>query len=253
MLRLLREPLIVFRNMNRWQHLYYWLLPLLAGWLFTAMYFSGVSWMQEIIAPASNREFGLLENLGAVLIVCSFFVVLKISMLPMKPVFKVFGVLTCLVTVVMFLEEIDYGLHFIEWMKGIPHGEGLQIRNFHNRGNNTNNLKTVAYVTLLSMFMVMPYVDRLKRHRLGKVLVPSKMILFTVLATALVALLHEALDPYGLPSNGSLDSNQSEFEEVVIYYTFFVYFREKYIQFRKSPELLTDWARSRGARSKSEG
>ena len=243
------KPLTVFRNMSRVQHLYYWVIPLLAGWTFTAMYFSRIGWMQEIIAPAYNREFGLVENLGALLIACSVIVVVKISLLPMRPVFKAISVLACLITIVMFLEEIDYGLHFIEWFKGIAPGEGLQVRNFHNQGNNTDNLKSIAYVTLAAMFMIMPYVDSLKRYRLAKMLVPSKMIFFTVVATALVALLHEALDPYGLPTNQALDSNQSEFEEVLIYYTFLVYFREKHMQFRSAPELLTQsWTRSkRGA------
>jgi hypothetical protein len=85
---------------------------------------------------------------------------------------------------------------------------------------------------------VLPYLDSLKKYRLVKMVCPSKKILFTVLATALVALLHEALDPYNLPTNGSLNSNQSEFEELLMYYTFFIYFREKYAQFKSTPELL---------------
>ena len=236
---MLREPLTVFRNMSRMEHLAYWVLPLLAGWTFIAMYFSQIHWMQELIAPAFNREFGLLENLGAVLILCSLAVLIKISRLPLKPAFKGVVLLACMVTGLMFLEEIDYGLHLIEWVKGVSQEEGVQIRNFHNQGNNTNNIKLVANVLLASIFVILPYVDALKRYRAVKIVSPSKMIVFTVVATALVALLHEALDPYGLPSNRALDSNQSEFEEVLIYYTFLVYFVEKYRQFKSSPELLT--------------
>lgn len=244
--RFLREPLTVFRNMSPKQHLYYWVLPLLAGWTFTAMYFSGIRWMAEVIAPTYDREFGVLENLDTLLIACTLAVLIRISFLPMRPVFRAISVLACLATVVMFLEEIDYGLHWIEWMRGIPPGTGAQIRNLHNQGNSTNDLKAIANVILAALFVIVPYVDRLKRFRLVRLVSPSKMVLFTVLATALVALLHEALDPYNLPTNRSLDSNQSEFEELLIYYTFFVYFREKYIQFRNAPELLSKpWARSK--------
>lgn len=225
--------------MSTREHLAYWVLPLLAGWTFIAMYFSQIHWMQELIAPAFNREFGLLENLGAALILSSLAVLLKISRLPMKPAFRVVVLFACALTGLMFLEEIDYGLHLIDWVNGVPHGAGAQVRNFHNQGNNTNNIKLVANVMLASIFVILPYIDALKRYRVVKILSPSKMIVFTVVAAAFVALLHEALDPYGLPSNRSLDSNQSEFEEVVIYYAFLVYFVEKYRRFKSAPELLT--------------
>src|SRR5262245_26118243 len=105
MLRVLREPLIVFRNLSRREHLYYWALPLLAGWTFTAMYFSGIGWMGEIIAPTYDREFGLLENLDAVFILLTLVVLVKIAFLPMKPLFRIAIVFACLATVLLFLEE----------------------------------------------------------------------------------------------------------------------------------------------------
>jgi hypothetical protein len=238
MLRFLLAPLTVFKSMSRREHLLYWALPLLAGWFATAMYFSGISWMQELIAPAYNREFGLLENIDALLIACTLAVLIRMSLLPMRPLFKATAVLACLVTALLFLEEIDYGLHVIDWMKGIPPSAEAEIRNLHNQGDNTDNIKAVANLILATLFVVLPYIDSLKRYRLVKMLCPSKMICFTVIATALVALLHQALDPYNLPSNRALDSNQSEFEEMLIYYTFLVYFREKYTQFKTTPEYL---------------
>ena len=238
MLRFLIEPLLVFRNMSRSQHLYYWVLPLVAGWMFTAMYFSGVGWMGEIIAPTYDREFGLLENLDALLILCILVILIRIAFLPMTPIFRLAVGVACLATAFMYLEEIDYGLHWIEGMKGIPPGQGAAIRNLHNQGKNTSDLKAVANVIFGVVFVILPYIDRLKRFRLMKMVSPSKMVLFTVIATALIALTHQALDPYHLPSNHVLDSNESEFEEVLIYYTFFVYFREKYAQFSRVPELL---------------
>jgi len=233
-----RGPLAVFRNMSLPQHFYYWVLPLAVGWTFQATYFSNIYWMQEVVAPAYDREFGLLENLGSLWIAAALVVLLRISLLPMRPVFRLAAVLACLVTALLFLEEIDYGLHIIEWLQGIPPGQGAQVRNIHNQGGNTDRIKAVANVLLAAMFVILPYVDGLKRYRVVKILCPSKMIFFTVVATGLVALLHEALDPYNLPTNGSLSSNQSEFEELLIYYTFFVYFREKYAQFRNAPEML---------------
>jgi hypothetical protein len=241
MLRSLLEPLIVFRNMSRAQHLYYWVLPLVAGWIFTAMYFSGIGWMAQIIAPTYDREFGLLENLDAVLILCTLVVAIRVAFLPMRPVFRVAVVLACIVTGFMFLEEIDYGLYWIEWMRGISPGQGARIRNLHNQGQNryTSDLKAAANVILAALFVILPYVDRLKRFWLVKMVSPSKMILFTVIAIVLMALTHQSLEPFNLPTNHVLDSNQSEFEELLIYYTFFVYFREKYFQFSSFPELLS--------------
>jgi hypothetical protein len=239
MLRFLLEPLVVFRNMSRSQHLYYWVLPLLAGWTFIAMYFSGIGWMEQIIAPTYDREFGLLENLDAVLTLCTLVVLIRMAFLPMRPIFRVAVVLACVMTVFMFLEEIDYGLHWIEWMRGIPPGQRAQIRNIHNQGKNTPDLKAAANVILAALFVILPYVDRLKQFRLVKMASPSKMILFTVSATVLIALTHQGLEPFNLPSNRVLDSNQSEFEELLMYYTFFVYFREKYAQFSSVPELVT--------------
>jgi hypothetical protein len=238
MLRFLREPLVVFRNMSRTQHLYYWVLPLVAGWTFTAMYFSGIGWMQEIIAPTYDREFGLLENLDAALILCTLIVLMRTAFLPMRLVFRIAFVMACLVTLFMFLEETDYGLQSIEWFKGIPPGQGATIRNFHNQAGNTDDIKDLANVIIAVVFVILPYLDPLPKFLLVKVFSPSKRILFTVIVTALIALTHEVFDPYNLASNHVLDSNQSEFEEVLIYYTFFVYFREKYAQFRDTPKLL---------------
>jgi len=238
MLQALTAPLTVFRNMTLRQHLTYWLLPLLAGWTFTAMYFSGIGWMGEIIAPPYDREFGLLENLDLVFILFTLVVLIRMAFLPMRPLFRLAIVFACLATVLLLLEEVDYGLHIIEWMRGIPPGTGAKIRNLHNQGHITDDLKLAANLILAAMFVILPYVDSLKRYRLVKMVSPSKMILFTVLATALVALLHEALDPYNLPTNGSLNSNQSEFEELLMYYTFFLYFWERFIHFKSTPELL---------------
>src|SRR5215207_1763254 len=158
-------PVDIFRQMSARQHLYYWVAPLLTGWTFTAMYFSNTAWMQEVIAPTYNREFGLLENLQAILIAGSLIVLIRISLLPLRPLFKAASILACLATALIFLEEIDYGLHVIEWVKGIPPGAGAQIRNLHNQGDNTNRIKLLANVLLTAMFVILPYVDRLKRFR----------------------------------------------------------------------------------------
>jgi hypothetical protein len=235
MLRFLREPLVVFSSMNAKQHLYYWVLPLLAGWTFTLMYFSGIPWMAEVIAPSYDREFGLLENLQALLIVCTLVVLIATALLPMRLAFRIVAVLACVGAAAMFLEEIDYGLHWLEWVRGIQPGTGAKTRNLHNQGRNTANLKLIANLILGALFALLPYIDRLKQYRLVKAVCPSRMLVFTVLATVLVALLHHLLDPYNLPTNRALDSNQSEFEEMLIYYAFFVYFRERLAEFRSDP------------------
>src|SRR5262249_20458650 len=52
---------------NDW--LVYLILPALTTLVLVSMYFAGPRWMQEIVAPAANREFGLVENLQNVLLI----------------------------------------------------------------------------------------------------------------------------------------------------------------------------------------
>ena len=43
-------------------------LPALVGAGLVGMFFSGVGWVQSLVVPVVNREYGLLENLQLVLL-----------------------------------------------------------------------------------------------------------------------------------------------------------------------------------------
>ena len=108
---------------NFTKHFVYWILPLLIMLPCIYIYFFnpfGLSWL---IAPVINREFGVIENLQLALLAGIFLFAVKGFRRKKLKAEKYAYMLLGTAAVFCFLEEIDYGLHYYEYLAGITKEE----------------------------------------------------------------------------------------------------------------------------------
>ena len=234
-----------------WAHL---ILPAAVSLLMMGLYFSGSEILQQIVAPTveglapfSWREFGALEMLQNVLLVCIIVLLLRSMVLAgFSWPGMLFAVLTLLFLFV-FLEEIDYGMHFIEYLKGTSNLPPPQEwnRNLHNRSTVDgvqygSYLKSAATGTLVVVFIISPFLLHNSRSRIIRQFTPSRWAALTVVLMVVLSRVAHLLDDTGLShingSPGNLEYNISEFRELNIYYIFLLYFAELNCRLGKKDE-----------------
>jgi len=216
-------------------------LPGVVSLALMAMYFSGNAYLQNIVAPSmdsmplfSAREFGALELLQDFFLLCIIFYSVRSFMAARDAWIKLVALLLILISVFTFLEEIDYGAHFIEYFTG-EHGSLAQEnwdRNWHNKTNangvqNVSYVKLAANIALLSGFVLAPLLLSSVRNPTIRLLVPSRWMIATVVLIVLLGLLAHYLDDAGHSmiggKPGNLYKNISEFRELNMYYLFLLY------------------------------
>lgn len=217
------------------KHLVYWILPSLFVGLCMLIYFFDFLGLSFIIAPEYNREFGVIENTQLAIICAigytSYKSLVQVNSKSMKFAFAIF----LLGSIFIFLEEIDYGLHFYDYLSGKTVEEinldksRNEIRNIHNYTNLTDPMKLFAYIFFGAIIVVYPFlVKRLNiTDKFLKLLVPQHYLIYTLLAMAALNQIALYID-HTMKNNAitSLNYNISEFEEVFIYYIIFLYLIE---------------------------
>ncbi len=206
------------------------------------IYFFDILGMSYLIAPEYNREFGIIENIQLLIILAIILVSYKNSTKAKIKSIRLIFILILISSIFIFLEEIDYGIHYYDYLTGkskeqlkIESLDNNSIRNIHNQGNLTRYLKLFAYV-LFALIIVSPIIfKRLKfRSKYLNYLAPKHYFIYTLLSMVLLNRAARYIDKF-LKNNevNSLNSNVSEFEEVFIYYILLLYILEK------STSLLT--------------
>ena len=216
-------------------------LPAAISLALMALYFSGNSFLQNIVAPDldnmplfSAREFGALEMLQNFFLLCIIFYSLRCSIATKDTGVRVISLLLVLISVFVFLEEIDYGAPFIEYFTGVhgPLAPETWDRNWHNKTNatgvqNVSYLKLISNFGLLTGFVLAPLLLSSSRNPTMRLLVPSRWMISTVVLIVLLSLLAHYLDDAGYSiiaeKPGNLDKNISEFRELNMYYLFLLY------------------------------
>ncbi len=203
----------------------YFFLPLIVCLTLIGMYFFGPLWAQEIVAPRINREFGVLENLELLVVLLVIIIALN-SWRRSSGLFRKFFFLVIIVSVFDFLEEIEYGLNYVEYFKGVVESLQEPMRSVHSISGVTALLKNLVYLGFGLFFICTTFFPE-KIPELVRPFLPSRMILLTILALLIVSNTAWYIN-YVLKITGtqSLYGNISEFEEIVIYYIFFLYLRE---------------------------
>ena len=215
------------------KHFIYWILPSIVTLSCTLIYFYNLFGLEDFIAPRVNREFGLIENIQLLLLILIFITALKGFHTRTEKIEKYGFMLVAILTAWMFLEEIDYGLHYYDHLTGKQEITKVvvfdkEVRNIHNNGPMQNLFKLTAYGVIIIFFVIFPLLPpRYKqRYPVLNFLSPSKLIITT--ATSLLILNQIALylyKKYNTPTS-ALTANVSEFEEIMIYYIVFLYLRE---------------------------
>jgi len=219
--------------MSRTRLFIYFFLPLALSLLCVGFYFSGIPTLQWIIAPDiagvhpnSKREFGLLENLQNLTILLVILFSVRGLFLKHSRIEQAALVLLALMSTLVFLEEIDYGLHFWEYARGIPPDLAQEVRNFHNVGDRTSQIKRFVDLVMVLFFVLFPLLGRRSTKPFIQYLRPSPYIILTLIVGAITRGIAHTLSDQGRAEGGMLDHNISEFREFVTYYVIMLYVYE---------------------------
>jgi hypothetical protein len=220
------------------KHLIYWIAPLAITFILILMNYSGIGWMQQFISPAVNREFGFLENLQLLVIIVIGYYAVKAVIKKRTAIERIAFSLIAFASIVVFLEEIDYGLHFYEhFVLGQSENKEI-VRNLHNQGNNNFIIRQTLYTMLVLFFLVLPVSKKYIKNKFVLNFVANKMIISTLVTYILVGQFARLLPKLGMPNNPSLWGNHQEFEEVIVYYLFALFLREIVKKKLYLPKLL---------------
>ena len=215
------------------KHFIYWILPSGFTLACTLIYFYNLFGLEDFIAPKINREFGLIENVQLLLLILIFLRAIKGIRTREAKIEKYGFLLVAIVTAFMFLEEIDYGLHYYDYLTGKPQVTQVvifdqKVRNIHNNGPILNLFKLTSYGVIIIFFVIFPLMPSKfkEKHAVLNFLSPSRLIIST--AVCLLVLNQIALYLYHKYNSlsRSLTANVSEFEETMTYYIILLYISE---------------------------
>ncbi len=205
-------------------HFIYWILPSLVILAMILAFFSGMPLLRQIIAPDFSREFGLLESSQhVVLAVAVLFAIHGCRQSGTGAVRLGFGVLM-LAFAFLLLEEINYGMHYWNFMTGqplLPAGRGLEF-NLHNKIS-TSPIKSTANLVLLVGFVILPLAVRDRAPAWLRFVTPPRLLIVTVLCSVLLSQLAHYLDDISGDVTHALGNNIAEFRETFIYYIGLMY------------------------------
>lgn len=213
-------------------------VPACFNLLLVSLYYSGHPGLQYLVAPQidwlhhrSWREFGLLEMLQNLLLLAIVVLFAIAAMRRCNWLEKLFYFIGALLMLFLLLEEIDYGIHYYEFLTGKQVAIDGQYRNIHNLQIDGRSLggrlKKVANVVTIVWFILVPILAG--RANLGPLqrLVPRRWFILGFAVSLLFSSLAHHLDQLGLDVidgvEGALKHNVSEFREASTYYLYFLY------------------------------
>lgn len=207
------------------RHFYYWILPTFYITTVALLYFTGIPLLQTIVAPDVNRELGLLESTQHLLIlgVIGMGVYgLRGAQVGME---KLGFTLVIFLGTIQFLEEINYGQHYLIAFSDDPEKYRNAIWSVHNQGI-SSPLKRVGDAVILLYFFLFPLLAGSRWPAWLRYLAPPRLIALTVLVSVLVTKFFHFVSDNTPVNNSAFITGVSEFRETFIYYFVLVYVRE---------------------------
>ncbi len=208
------------------------ILPLVVTTALIAMYFSGNGWLQGLVAPqfdytSHGREFGILENLQHLLLLICIVFCWK-GFRGNVAVLRSRWIWLCVAVAFAFLllEEIDYGIHYYEFLNRELKVEEGQMRNLHNQGEVTRFLKRIETACVIAFFVVFPFIPPNRLSAFWSRLQPTRWFVGTCIVMIICSKAAHLLHDLGFAGKDPLNSNVSEFRELVLYYLFANYLFE---------------------------
>jgi hypothetical protein len=184
--------------------------------------------MQELAAPTYNREFGLVENFQNLMLLIAAYMAFRLVMTSGSRWIRIGYLLIFLTVVFTFVEEIDYGYHYIHYLNDADIAERSINHNVHNTPNVNNYIRLVFYIVILIFVIILPYFPSIKLPSFIKHFVPTIHLQLTVLAFLVISKLVGIFNNISTSTNMVLDGNLSEFEELALYYLVTVYVHRLY-------------------------
>ena len=212
----------MFKDKRRIQ--LYAVAPLSFTLVLIALYFSGVDILQTITSPASQREFGLIENVQNLLLLTAALLCWRSAKLEKHKAWRWFWHLAVCACLLLFMEEIDWGDHYWSALTGMqrPGGEHFNI---HNQGNITRWLKKLVDGGSVIFFLLLPLAGKRLPEK-WRPLIPDLHSALTLFCGFLTSKLAHVLEDAGCDNNGSLLNNISEFREIFTYWVGLLYLWE---------------------------
>jgi len=210
------------------QTILYIIYPAVTAFVVLGLYFSGKPSFEAVVAPRIEglsfetwRQLGMLETFKHLYILAA--AVLAFGGARVKTALWERRVLKALgfCAMLLFLEEIDYGIPYYEFMNGVS--DNMPFRNLHSWSATTDWLKAARDAALCGAFLLAPFA--LARRAQGWVLylLPSRWFMGTVGVMLLTAGLAFLLQESGLNAAGPMSGDLSEFRELTIWYILFLY------------------------------
>ncbi len=206
------------------EHFFYWLLPTLVVLAMILMFFSEVAILKSLVAPDIGREFGLLENLQAFLLLIAVGLCLRGVSHARVRIERTGFLIMMLAFAFLLGEEINYGEHYWKLLTGQslePVGRGMEF-NLHNKIS-TSPIKSVANLVILLGFVLLPLFVRPSAPAWLRFLTPPRILIVTVLCSVALSQLAHYLDDISGDADHVLGSNIAEFREAFIYYIGLMY------------------------------
>jgi hypothetical protein len=216
----------------------YLFIPLTVNLLLIGLYFSGNEFSQHLVSPViegipfrSWREFGLLEQIQNLFILGIIVAFIRAAFQKQIPLEKVLFATGAAVFLFLFLEEIDYGLHFYSYFTG--NGSETSNYNWHNlktlgKRQNGTYLKKISDLAMIIWFILFPLLNKkVSFPPVLKAVIPSLWFIPILLIAAGTSNLAHYLDSLEWDIidgvQGSLFGNTSEFRETNTYYICLLY------------------------------
>lgn len=222
-------------------HFLYWGVPLILSFILMICYFQGPDWLQELAASSYNREFGLVEHIQNVILLCIVYIAFRLLKLSHAKRLRLPYLLIFFAALFVFLEEIDYGYHYINYINDADARQRSINHNIHNLPDVNNQLRLIFYILIAVFIIILPYLLSFKLPSLLVHFVADIRMQLTVLAFLVISKMAGVFNDLSHNTNMALDGNISEFEELALYYLFLVYiydlYRQKCKHFANSTQL----------------
>lgn len=196
------------------------------------LYYSGNDFLVDLVTPRvsnlgeqyavnGHRELGMLENTQHLLLLLIVIILVRAYRGSSFAIQKAGFVLAAAGVTFILLEELDYGVHYLELLLGEEVYQGNF--NLHNQGKNTSVLKSVADLLAVIWFVILPLVSQRIRNPWLNYIAAPPMVVLTVISGLLLSQLAHYCDDIGMAIRPSLSSNISEFREMFTYYLWVLY------------------------------
>jgi hypothetical protein len=212
--------------MNASRHFFYWVLPTAYVLALVVLYFAGGPVVRSVLVPEFNRELGLVESTQHLLILAVIWLCWRGFRQAQDGWERAGFVLALALATLQFLEEINYGQHYLMALQGVSRDEFTSTWSLHNRDGVSSRLKSLADLLITAWFVLLPMLAGRRAPAWLRYLAPPRLIIVTVLCALLVSKLAHLLNDADLLQDHRLGKSISEFREIFVYYIGLLYVHE---------------------------